>query len=55
MDDNYDVDYNVQNLNMDDLGKIGEGMEAGSAILGALSALITGIVAVAVLFSKKDK
>lgn len=51
-DDFFDRD--VENLNMDDIEKIGDGLDAGAAILGALAALAAGIVAVSKLFSKKD-
>lgn len=48
MDDEY-------NFSKDDLEKVGNGMEAGGAILGAVGALIAGIVALVSLFSKKDE
>ena len=54
--DNDFFDYDVENLNvnMDNVEKIGDGVEAGAMILGAIGALIGGIVALSKVFSKND-
>ena len=48
MNDNYEFE---NSLSMNDVEKIGQGLESGGAIIGALGAVVVGIIGLIKLFS----
>lgn len=43
-----------ENFNMGDVEKVGEGLEAGGALIGALGAVVLGIIGLIKLFTKDE-